>query len=513
MEQAKNRTQLYRLTLFTGLLVYYFWMAAQIPYAHDDWAWGTQDGINWLLEANVNSRYAGNAMVVALTRSPVLKTCVMGILFAFIPVVAVELIKKVVKYERSQIEEENRCIFLYILANALMLIIPTDTWMQTFGWVSGFSNYVTVSLAMLIYLLVLYDLETGKSYRTIYRVLLFFFGILMQLFVENVTVCVMVLTFFCCVRDFVLKRKVRAELLVLLAGNLIGTVIMFSSPIYSTLLETGTAVDGLRKLEIDRGAGLLSEIFRLIRFFLFVYPNQIWAANIWMICFICVFLAVFCLKKKGFVIRLVGFACNAVFLIYFLYVKFYGKVQFSSSWWTDAFSAGMCLLFFMSVLIQCFVLFDRQEKSTKFLVFVWLAAPAVMLPLVIVATGLGRCCLPTQMLQMLFCLMLTEKLWDCCEMKTVRMTEILFLALFGCICIWMGKVYIDIGAVKRERDHDVSLAQSGVVKKIQMKAFPHGQYLWNADPAQGSREEYYFREFYRIPDEVELWFDTWGAEP
>ena len=97
-------------------------------------------------------------------------------------------------------------------------------------------------------------------------------------------------------------------------------------------------------------------------------------------------------------------------------------------------------------------------------------------------------------------------------MKTVRTTEILFLILFGCVCIWMGKVYIDIGAVKRIRDYDVSLAREGTVDRVQMKAFPHGQYLWNADPARGSREEYYFREFYRIPDEVDLWFDSWGEK-
>jgi hypothetical protein len=63
--------------------------------------------------------------------------------------------------------------------------------------------------------------------------------------------------------------------------------------------------------------------------------------------------------------------------------------------------------------------------------------------------------------------------------------------------------------VKRIRDHDVFLAQTGTVNSIQMKAFPHGEYLWNPDPEPGSYGEVYFREFYQIPDEVELWFDAW----
>ena len=492
------------------MLLYYLWIAAQIPYTHDDWAWGTKSGMDWLLKANVNSRYAGNAMVVALTRYPGLKTIVMGIVFALIPASAVRLVKSAAEQDGDQ--EENKCIFLYILANALMLSVPKVTWMQTFGWVSGFSNYVMVSLAMLIYLLVLTDLEAGKKYGIFSHVLLFFFGIVMQLFVENVTVCTIALTAFCCVRSLVLKRRIESEQWLLLAGNLIGTAIMFSSPIYTTLVETGTAVGGLRRLEIDKEAGLISEFFRLIRFFLYYYPNQIWTSNVWMSSCICLLLIVICLKKENLWIRMGG-SVNVVFLLYFLYVKFCGKVEFSSAWWSGTFSAGMGLLFFLSVLIQCLILFDRGNKSTHFLVFTWLAAPAVMLPLVIVATGLGRCCLPTQMLHMLFCMMLMLKLWDCSGKNTVRTMGVVITTLFCCICIGFGKVYFDIGVVKRIRDHDVFLARTGAINSIQMKEFPHGGYLWNADPALGDREvESYFRAFYRIPNEVELWFDSWGPK-
>ena len=48
-------------------LVFYVWLAAQIPYCHDDWDWGLQIGIQQLLTANLNSRYVGNFIEVVLT--------------------------------------------------------------------------------------------------------------------------------------------------------------------------------------------------------------------------------------------------------------------------------------------------------------------------------------------------------------------------------------------------------------------------------------------------------------
>ena len=503
-----KRFPIFRCLLCAVALFYYIWMAAQIPYAHDDWAWGVQTGLRWFHDASINSRYAGNAIEIVLTRSPFLKTLLMGFTFASIPIVSVEIVKTIEGCEWD-LKQREKYIYLFFLANALMLFIPTDTWMQTFGWVAGFSNYVMVSLAMLIYLLVIINSEVGrKTYKTVSLILLFLFSIIMQLFVENITVCTLALTVILCIRDIVKNKKIRPVYLTLFIGNLIGTAIMFSSPIYTTLLETGSAVEGVRKLEINRGANLISEAARLIRFFLFYYPDQIWSSNTWVCCYICLALSLLYIVKKKGILSVAGVLVNAGFLVYFLYIRFFGKVNFSSSWWTGVFSAGISLLFFLCVLIQCMVLFDCKGEK-RFLIFFWIAAPALMLPLVVVVTGGGRCCLPTQILQILFCLMLTVKIWDCCKYSMIKYSGIFIIILSFSLCVGMGKIYSDIGTVKRIRDHNILLAQKGIVNSIQMKAFPHGKYLWNADPVYGSEMVDYFREYYKIPDDVALWFDTW----
>ena len=195
-EKITKRILVFRWLICAVVLFYYIWMAAQIPYAHDDWAWGVQTGLRWFLEASINSRYAGNAIEIVLTRSPFLKTLLMGFTFASIPIVSVGMVKNVEGCGCDS-KEQEKYIYLFFLTNALMLFIPTDTWMQTFGWVAGFSNYVMVSLVMLVYLLVIIKSEVGrKTFKTVSLILLFFFGIIMQLFVENITVCTLIDRYF-----------------------------------------------------------------------------------------------------------------------------------------------------------------------------------------------------------------------------------------------------------------------------------------------------------------------------
>ena len=71
------------------------WLAAQIPYTHDDWDWGLSNGIEQLLTASINSRYVGNLIVVALTRSVLLKDLVMALTFTLLPVAALRFLQSV----------------------------------------------------------------------------------------------------------------------------------------------------------------------------------------------------------------------------------------------------------------------------------------------------------------------------------------------------------------------------------------------------------------------------------
>ena len=79
----KINWQLVLLAVATG--AFYIYLAAQIPYTHDDWDWGLSNGWEQLLTANINSRYSGNFLEVLMTRSGVFKTLFMGLSFCALP--------------------------------------------------------------------------------------------------------------------------------------------------------------------------------------------------------------------------------------------------------------------------------------------------------------------------------------------------------------------------------------------------------------------------------------------
>lgn len=79
MEKQKKTDKRF-LLIFIAMFVFFFGLAYMLPYTGDDWAWGGQIGIDRLHEhfRNYNGRYLGNLLVIALTRSNLLKSFVMS---------------------------------------------------------------------------------------------------------------------------------------------------------------------------------------------------------------------------------------------------------------------------------------------------------------------------------------------------------------------------------------------------------------------------------------------------
>ena len=66
MSRGKNAARWAVLLIFLAACLYIAW---KVPYTHDDWDWGLPVGVERLVTAGLNSRYAGTALVLAMTRS------------------------------------------------------------------------------------------------------------------------------------------------------------------------------------------------------------------------------------------------------------------------------------------------------------------------------------------------------------------------------------------------------------------------------------------------------------
>lgn len=492
--------------LFACSLAFYIWMAAQIPYCHDDWDWGLPIGIQQLLTASLNSRYAGNLIEVVLTRSLFLKDLTMGLVLAFLPLSAAVLVTRVF-YGTGW---KTHLLFPVLLGNILMLTVPLNIWQQTFGWVAGFSNFVVSALLLVFWQLLVIRFQNAEKATPMQLMLLFLFGAVMQLFLENVTVYVMAVTTFFCVSP--LRRKQwKHPLFSLWFGNLLGTVIMFSSSIYGTLMTTGTAVDGYRALSFDRGENPFVVLFRFFRRFVILYPNLLWIKNTVLCCTILVFLILLHLAGRKQRLRLLWCTIDVFFFCYTLCYRFFGEIRLPSQWWTNVLSAFLAILFFLAVLVQTLKMFIDRKPLRNVLLFCWISAPAVIVPMIVITSIGPRSFLTSDLFLAEFAMLLAIIYMDETEQPVNKgITAVLALVL-GVLWIRFGIVYAEIGATDRRRLQEIHAARNGMADSLLLERFPNGEYLWQTDPNYEEKERIrFYREFYQIPDSVDLWFEYWG---
>ena len=190
MELKSNtarRQRWIRYAVYGVFALFYLWLAAQIPYTDDDWDWGLPVGIQQMVTASLNSRYAGNALVVLLTRSVLLKTLVMGAAFFLLPLSLAGIFRP---------EGENRKTFLFLTCNVLLLSMERIIWKQTYSWVAGFCNYVVPMVLLGIYLqqmvALLEDRERSNSFLRCSALLIM--CTVMQLFIENLALFLVLLS-------------------------------------------------------------------------------------------------------------------------------------------------------------------------------------------------------------------------------------------------------------------------------------------------------------------------------
>lgn len=130
MSKQMSNSAKRRVTVYSVGFVFVFLLSLLFPYSGDDWAWGSQIGLDRLaahFEA-YNGRYVGNLIVLAMTRSNVLKALCMSLFI----IAMLYMIEKIVGNRTAP-----------LIASAALLLMPTDMLRQSIVWTSGFSNYAT----------------------------------------------------------------------------------------------------------------------------------------------------------------------------------------------------------------------------------------------------------------------------------------------------------------------------------------------------------------------------------
>ena len=511
MSSSPGKNRIYLLCLALALLFYLF-IAFQIPYTHDDWGWGSAVGIHHLVSADINSRYVGNLLEVLLTRSPLLKSLVMGLSLTAIPVLAVECALRLAGRSKEDGASALRPL-LFMAANVLLLLMRDTVWAQTCGWVAGFSNFVFSALLFLIYLPLLADLTVHPTpERGGIRLCLFcfLFSVLLQLFIENLSVAICFFTLCACVQRMVSKQRVGLPLMLLL-GSLLGAALMFSSGIYRTLWETGSAVGSYRQLTISRETGFFGNVPGMLhRFCGEIVPQMLsWNGQFAAAAAVLLFLHALCFlhsRGKSFPILLfaLGDCLYSAYYLYAYYLTRHLEADVTHLPQSRLFSILDCL-FLLFVLLELAVLFRSQALIRRRLVMLWLVPLFILAPMLLINTVGPRSFYTSNVCYLLFCLSLSAALPLLDAVPPRRATAALCaVCMLGLMLFWTW-IYASIGRVSRLRDAALAKAAAGT-EIVSLPAYPHKHLLWCPNPVN---EDFLadFRAFYRIPDETELVFE------
>lgn len=493
MKSSKFRWNPYRLT-YVLFLIFYLWMAAQIPYTHDDWDWGISNGIEQLVHATLNARYVGNFFVVIMTRSQILKMLIMGFGIFLLPYgLAVYAV---------QDRTEQRQLRAFLLCNILLFMMPREIWRQTYGWVSGFANYSISAVFLLIWIREIrlaFSPESVNNGTKPAELLICFAGsFLLQMFLENLSIYTVMLGAFLCGVHYCRNKKVPLKNSLMLLGAVLGLVIMFSSRIYGSLWSTGEAVDGYRSLSVGTQYSLMTTVYMLLSQAAILAP-LIFEANIVQCLMILGLLSVLLLQKeqrKQDVYVLC--AVNALFALWMLY-------RYTVNPITAEFSGFLPLMvngaFFLTVAAETFILLRGRKVVLGMALTTWFSVPGVILPLVFTLETGNRLFFTSNVFLILFEVILLSELRNPCSLK--RLTMFFAVASLLLMCFY-GYVYHTIGACKRERDALMAQATEESAVSVTLPRYPNEDYLWAPDPV-GEKRQGFFRKFNHLPEDIEIY--------
>lgn len=493
------------LFIYSAIAVFYLWMAAQIPYTNDDWDWGLAVGMEQLIHATVNSRYAGNFLEVVMTRSEFLKVAIMGLSYFLIPF----LLMRIAVKER-RIVEPDRQLLLFLLCNCLILSMNHVMWREVYGWTAGFANFGVSALFLLLWLKELlraFDDKLGEYQDSARKIILYFIASFCgQLFIENLAIYCVVLACALCVVYYIRFRRIPYRVLAMGIGAVSGLAVMFSSSIYQTLFSTGRAVDGYRVIPIigfDSFMYALSAFKgQILHLTVRLYFNNI----VLSLLVLATFLWVLYRKKEEihpvFCVGLTIVNCGLLtaFVVWHFYDKYCDEQPMIALYSQFA----LAVIYFCMITAEVCFCFEKAKR--KKLLALWVSAPVLIAPLLVTGEYGQRLFFSSNVIVIFFVSILLAELLEKTSFLSIKRMGYFTMCAIVLFFSFYGRIYRDIGACKRSHETIIQQAIQSEQEEIVLPAYLHDEYLHFPYP-NGTIRNVFFKDFYGIPNDTELRFE------
>ncbi len=456
------------LLLFLGalfMIAYYFPLVGDDFYGIDDYITSVRSFIEWAVWhwENTNGRILGNTTVLLVMHSRIGR--------AFVRAFIIWLIMILV-YQNSRIISKAG----YLLSYLYVLAIPTAIFSETYSWTFGFFNYVPPVMLVLFYLVMVqkeFSKRTAK-WKGLKIVGTFLLGVCSQLFMENVTIYVLIMSI--AINIFYIRKEKRVSAVALFhtLGAAAGTLLMFSSPVYRTV-TAGTdtyreAPDGIAGLfqaarenwcEISkytvRGNILLLIMVLLICFWL-LYKNA---------------------REKDIRTRILRTINSCILTGTSAYFFFANILEWDEK--IEAYTAFflldvlMFVLFIISVMMTVILCVKETEQRSRSLFFL-ISAFVLVGPLLFVTPVGPRCFYASYIFTGLAFLNIVAYIIEQ-EHWNLRRLAAPACVLMACVTAYYLYIFFNIGEVEQERDSYIIERMQEGDTVIMVPEFPYSDYL------------------------------------
>lgn len=481
------------------LFCIFFVMCLMFPYTGDDWAWGTNIGLERLetFFENYNGRYAGNLLVLLVTRNKFIRALIESTSFT--------LIVKLIEMITSQ--NTHRQYSNIILSIILLAIMPITIFRQTITWASGFANYVLPIIFILYFIYKNKYLIDDSNYSAICSkkdiILFLLIGFITSLFIENLTIYNLLLSISLILYEKLKFKKYNLRNIFYATGSFIGTITMFSNGAYTNIMNNSDTYRTIQHSNI---------IFNALKTYVCDISNYIFIDNI--ILYIILSILLLCLINKksnsNNKTRLFALLNNSsivivlLFLVNIIYTNLPNNSSiFLTNKYTLLYSTILGILFSIAYLYIITTCISNSLYKKK-LLFYFFSIIAMNLPLLIISPIGPRLFLSTY----IFIILIIQDLLNALKFDTDK-----FLKYLKVICLililYLFLIYFNIFMVNCKRETYILdfNSKSSTTNNLELPALPYEEYLHGANPTDETFQ-YRFKNFYGIDQSVEINFYT-----
>lgn len=484
--------------IYGAMLIFWLWLFFNAPYTNDDWDWGLPVGMEQLLTASVNSRYAGNLVIVSITRSRFVKTLFCGLVAWAVPFCISRI--------DPELEARHR-LNVFLFSNLLLLTMNKSVWQQSYGWLAAFANYVTSGLCLVLLYTVLRRYFSGRLPALGAKAAIGLFALVFvsMLFIENLALYFLAVIALCFVIALVQKRDLKYPAL-MLAAAVLGLVLMFSSPVYGTLLSEGRSVG--REMNFAGATSLLDIISSAVAMLAYLLPGM-YEVNVGL-CLLALLVvsAMLWLQRRGGALVPACFTLlNAVMALMILLNSISGAVPEILRRADGNTHLSIVLFLLLALELLWLVAFGRDREFSLVQCFLWLSTMAVILPLLVTKNSGSRL---FYSLYVLVALMAAElwaygaKRFDFSARATAVLAALLLVPVLLCSA-YTANVYRVIGKIDRQQRSIIAQALENGDGQVYLPAYSplHQKFVFGA-MAEGEYRLGFFKQFYGLDDSVEI---------